>query len=302
MCALAIMRKRINVNAYDEDSTFKEQEHPRNDKGEFVKKGEGGGFAANSRSNFYADIPIGEKRGKGYIGQSMSVNAHNAYLEGEKPISKWSKKEIIETAEYELDDDKFKELGLDRLTKGELQDLILQKTGWHHTGAHYNKTDFYGLNIDKLKQITKGDIDRIISNRKKPTLKSDEEKAKEKQKQDIRAEARGVARKLAYIYKSGALNLKKITGVYERWRSGKMDIDEVYEKAISNLIKEYEIKVDKWRKLPPDHWRQDSVKAFEADPRGYVEGIYYDDDLEISANSNLFKQIEAEVERRRMNS
>lgn len=33
--------------------------------------------------------------GKGYIGKQMSRNALAAYVKGQKPLSKWTKKEIL---------------------------------------------------------------------------------------------------------------------------------------------------------------------------------------------------------------
>lgn len=37
----------------------------------------------------------------GYYNYSMSNNAVNAYADGEKPLSKWTKSEIIETLVFE---------------------------------------------------------------------------------------------------------------------------------------------------------------------------------------------------------
>lgn len=36
-------------------------------------------------------------QGRGYINHSMSVNASIAYDQGEKPLSKWNKRAIIES-------------------------------------------------------------------------------------------------------------------------------------------------------------------------------------------------------------
>lgn len=40
-----------------------------------------------------------ESRGNGYIGYSMSVNAADAYDNGQRPISKWSKADILAAVE-----------------------------------------------------------------------------------------------------------------------------------------------------------------------------------------------------------
>jgi hypothetical protein len=39
---------------------------------------------------------LGEKKGQGYVGKKMSVNAALAYQNEEKPISKWTKKKMTE--------------------------------------------------------------------------------------------------------------------------------------------------------------------------------------------------------------
>lgn len=45
-------------------------------------------------------------RGKGYINHSMSVNASIAYDQGEKPLSKWNKRDIIKAILEEPDNTK----------------------------------------------------------------------------------------------------------------------------------------------------------------------------------------------------
>lgn len=75
----------------------------------------------------------------GYNGYSMSNRAVDAYENGEKPYSKWTKTAVVEHIAEILDID--------------ASDVILLKpfksylslTSWHHTSKMYNKTDFYSV-------------------------------------------------------------------------------------------------------------------------------------------------------------
>lgn len=78
----------------------------------------------------------------GYDGHSMSNNARSAYDNDEKPLSKWSKEDIISAAK-QLDDDKA--FYLNRVPLEELRFRLLKRSSWHHTSSHYNKTDFYSF-------------------------------------------------------------------------------------------------------------------------------------------------------------
>lgn len=84
---------------------------------------------------------------RGYIGRSESVRASEARQEGQKPLSKWTKKAIIEAMKANGAPEEL-------LRKAEAQPLwvlqqsVLSKASWHHTGPNYQKTDFYGINDD----------------------------------------------------------------------------------------------------------------------------------------------------------
>ena len=109
-----------------------------------------------------------ERKGKGYKGQSMSVNATIAYSAGEKPLSKWTKTVIL--AEIESD---FSELSkekmntIKKMTLAELRENFLDYTAYHHTGKFYNSTNFYQLNAERVENIAVEEIKEIISRRKK---------------------------------------------------------------------------------------------------------------------------------------
>jgi hypothetical protein len=83
----------------------------------------------------------------GYIGESMSVRASEAYSEGKKPLSKWSKSEILDLVKvhYGIDAEKHCE----DLSAEELKASFLDRSEWHHTGKFLNQTDFYAFNEEK---------------------------------------------------------------------------------------------------------------------------------------------------------
>lgn len=91
----------------------------------------------------------------GYSG-GMSKRAVSAYESGEMPYSKWSKSAIIE-AVLEYNDELTAE-DLNRLSASDLRSMFLEKTSWHHTGKYFNETDFYSVDEDKVKNITREDF------------------------------------------------------------------------------------------------------------------------------------------------
>lgn len=89
---------------------------------------------------------------------SMSVNAVIAYEEGKKPLSKWSKGDILA-----LCGDKAE--ALKKLTLPELRRALLSCSEWHHTSSHFNATDFYFFDEDLLEEIDEDRIAEIIAAR-----------------------------------------------------------------------------------------------------------------------------------------
>lgn len=106
----------------------------------------------------------------GYIGQSMSVRAKEAYNNDEMPLSKWTKSEFA----YHLEGTKLEHLL--KLNVNELRLYCLDLTSWHHTGKFYNQTDFYSLkDLDELESI---DVESIIKDREPKARKPKEPKPK----------------------------------------------------------------------------------------------------------------------------
>ena len=104
----------------------------------------------------------------GYNGFSMSNNAVAAYESGEKPLSKWTKTNILEEIGKTIREEEltlnFSMEKLKKLNAKTLKQICLYRSSWHHTSKHYNKTDFYSIDIDSLIELTDEKIDIIIEN------------------------------------------------------------------------------------------------------------------------------------------
>jgi len=73
--------------------------------------------------------------------KGMSNNAVNAYENGEKPLSKWTKSEILETiSELGWNADLFKGFKV-----SDLKEVLLEESSWHHTSKFFNETSFYQI-------------------------------------------------------------------------------------------------------------------------------------------------------------
>lgn len=213
-------------------------------------------------------------RGNGYDGYSMSNNARAAYAEGEQPLSKWSKKEILD-AVSEINPD----IDCSRLTLETLKDRFLNQSSWHHTSMLYNTTDFYSIDEDYIKNLSQEDVNNL-RDRQTRTVKKKRDASLDESVDDAYA-------KVQTIVASGLL--KTETGAIRRLLDGK-DFDGVYRKAVEILSEKDKRLIDQWRKLPEDHWRQAYVKLWDNDAEDYVRTVYANKRL--SRNSNVFKTIE----------
>lgn len=105
----------------------------------------------------------------GYNGYSMSNNAVDAYLGGEKPKSRWTKAAILE-AVSEIDESKAERLR--KVPLDALRGAVLSYSSWHHTSSHYNRTDFYSVSESKVDALTDEEISKL-EKRKKPKPKTE---------------------------------------------------------------------------------------------------------------------------------
>lgn len=117
----------------------------------------------------------------GYCGYSMSNNAVKAYNEGEKPLSKWSKKDIIEAVVVR----EKTSIDISVLTLKELRDEFLVYSSWHHTSKFYNQTEFYNLDEVAIERFNEEKLNKIVNSRVKKVKRSKEEIEKKKIEKEL---------------------------------------------------------------------------------------------------------------------
>lgn len=101
----------------------------------------------------------------GYKGFSMSERAVEEYEKGNKPFSKWTKEDIIDTLEdIEIENEKI-ELLKQYPTKL-LKEYFLKYCSWHHTSSKFNKTDFYKLDFEEIEETSIEKLKRYLANYK----------------------------------------------------------------------------------------------------------------------------------------
>lgn len=117
----------------------------------------------------------------GYNGWSMSNNAVAAYEDGEKPLSKWTKTDIFDAINKQEVELKCSIEKLKKLPVKVLKEVCLTYSSWHHTSNHYNKTDFYLLDVDRIENLADDKIEELLldyKTGKKAESKSSEERWK----------------------------------------------------------------------------------------------------------------------------
>lgn len=115
----------------------------------------------------------------GYNGWSMSNNAVAAYEDGEKPLSKWTKADIFDTIKDTGIELKCSIEKLRKLPVKVLKEVCLKYSSWHHTSNHYNRTEFYSLDINRIENLTDEKIDRLLTDYKEEK-KMEEKPSEEK--------------------------------------------------------------------------------------------------------------------------
>lgn len=93
----------------------------------------------------------------GYSGYSMSNNAVSAYENGERPLSKWKKSDILSYVKNLNLRDKLKKVSV-----SVLKNNLLKKSSWHHTSSMYNETDFYSIDEEAIADLNAEKVDRLI--------------------------------------------------------------------------------------------------------------------------------------------
>ncbi len=93
----------------------------------------------------------------GYVGWSMSKRAAQAYDEGQKPKSKWTKGAMLNAirafckSTEKTDDPIPYDRSIEKLGKREIFERFFEYKSWHHTSKHFNVTDFYGLDEEAVR-------------------------------------------------------------------------------------------------------------------------------------------------------
>lgn len=109
----------------------------------------------------------------GYIGCSMSERAREAYEDGEKPKSRWTKSVMLEAIEsYAEENDIALPDDLYHLSKAQLFEGFFIRSSWHHTSVGLHETDFYSLSEDAMEDPS-STIDSIDRSRPKKTKADD---------------------------------------------------------------------------------------------------------------------------------
>ncbi len=201
----------------------------------------------------------------GYHGYSMSNNAVAAYENGEMPMSKWSKKAIIERIEEAIDDGDIElQCSLDKLKKLPLEFLkrdCLTYSSWHHTSKFYNETDFYSLDIDSINEMTDEYVNMEMSyykdrRRRLRSEKTPEERAEERIRKAEREAEKALKAEMEILFK-----------YQKRWRT------------LKGFMKSKNVDLDKLRKVRKKmiaERREELRKIWES--QGYTDALARIDD------------------------
>jgi hypothetical protein len=111
----------------------------------------------------------------GYYNFSMSNNAIQAYSEGEKPYTKWTKSDILQALKVEIKESiielKADIKTIEKISLENLKTYCLRRSSWHHTSNRFNKTDFYTCDFSSLEALTESEIITIIARQKIKAVK-----------------------------------------------------------------------------------------------------------------------------------
>lgn len=148
----------------------------------------------------------------GYDGFSMSNNAREAYREGERPLSKWTKEDILKGVKKCVNEEAFKILKGLSLTV--LRKYALYKSSWHHTSSYYNRTNFYSIDEDYLSTLSNSELQRLQE-------ENEYFKKKKKAVKKVKSERRKVKAHFVewewHAKKSKAIDVEEIGFIDDTW-------------------------------------------------------------------------------------
>lgn len=176
----------------------------------------------------------------GYDGNSMSNRARAAYDLGEKPMSKWTKDEIIEAVEDYLDETEAETaISVDEikaLPAWLLRQEFLTYRSWHHTGAFYNATSFYGLDFKAL-DLPLAHYQEKIEEHKKQLAETKGDREIERQKREVRRERREFETRIKELRKY--TKYKTDRGLIAAVDDGRVTLEELEQKEQEEKAKGY---------------------------------------------------------------
>lgn len=92
----------------------------------------------------------------------MSNNAVEAYENGERPLSRWRKSDILEAISVSEIELKCSISKLQKLPVKVLKEVCLTRSSWHHTSNYYNQTYFYALDEEYIGNLTDEKIEKLL--------------------------------------------------------------------------------------------------------------------------------------------
>lgn len=100
----------------------------------------------------------------GYAGLSRSRSAEASEARGSKPISKWTRDDLLDELLQDDSLEQFRE-ELEGLSFAALKRVALYSDGWHHTGKFATPTDFYAVDspseiVKRLRDERNGTLDK----------------------------------------------------------------------------------------------------------------------------------------------
>lgn len=148
-------------------------------------------------------VEIKSNSKNGYIGRAMSIHAAEAYLGGEMPKSKWTKKAMLSAiADYCGENGLAFDGRIEGMRKDELFFEFFHMTSWHHTGRFYAETAFYGIDGNAVSGCFPKMTDEQIEQREKMRRIQIEKELTARRAQEAK-EAKGAAAHAAYRKKHG---------------------------------------------------------------------------------------------------
>ena len=176
----------------------------------------------------------------GYDGNSMSNRARAAYDLGEKPMSKWTKDEIIKAVDnYLYDEEPETAISIDEikaLPAWLLRQEFLTCRSWHHTGALYNVTDFYGLDFKAL-DLPLAHYQEKIEEHKKKLAATKGDREIERQQREVRRERREFETRIKELRKY--THYKTDRGLIAAVDDGRVTLEELEQKEQEEKAKGY---------------------------------------------------------------